>query len=194
MVTCRVGAAGAGDPTGSLTSEAMTQPGPRIEPAPGDTLPEGLPPLNIFATLAKHPKLLDRFNRFGGFLLYKGLVPVREREIVILRVGWRSGSVYEFGQHTVIGKTAGLTDDEVRWLATDATDGWTSTDRDLVEMVDELCMTNTVSDDVWQRLANRWNEQEMMELLVVAGFYRLVSGFLNATGVEREPGVPGWPE
>lgn len=183
----------------------MTPPGPRIEPAPGDTLPEGLPPLNIFATLAKHPKLLDRFNRFGGFLLYKGLLPVREREIVILRVGWRSGSVYEFGQHTDIGRTAGLTEDEVRRLATDGadgadgtdgtdgTDGWTDPDRDLVEMADELCLTNTVSEDVWRRLAKRWNDQEMMELLVVAGFYRLVSGFLNATGVEREPGVPGWP-
>lgn len=171
----------------------MTMPGPRIQPAPADTLPEGLPPLNIFATLAKHPKLLDRFNRFGGFLLYKGELPVREREIVILRVGWRCGSVYEFGQHTVIGKTAGLTEDEVARLVTADLAGWSPADADLVAMADELCVANTVSDRVWESLANRWNEQEMMELLVVAGFYRLVSGFLNSTGVEREPGVPGWP-
>lgn len=171
----------------------MTTSGPRIQPATADTLPEGLPALNIFATLAKHPKLLDRFNRFGGFLLYKGLLPAREREIVILRVGWRSNSVYEFGQHTVIGKTTGLGEDEIARLATDGLDGWSADDAALVEMADELCATNTVGDGVWQRLAERWDDQEMMELLVVAGFYRLVSGFLNSTGVEREPGVPGWP-
>jgi 4-carboxymuconolactone decarboxylase len=167
--------------------------GPRIVPAPAEVLPEGLPALNIFATLAKHPKLLDRFNRFGGFLLYRGLLPEREREIVILRVGWRSGSVYEFGQHTVIGRGAGLSDDEVGRLAAGPLDGWGEADRDLVELADQLCSTNTVDDSLWGRLSQRWNDQEMMELLVVAGFYRLVSGFLNATRVVLEPGTPGWP-
>ena len=168
--------------------------GPRIEPAPADTLPEGLPALNIFATLAKHPKLLDRFNRFGGFLLFRGLIPAREREIVILRVGWRSGSVYEFGQHTVIGKSAGLTDDEVGRLVTEQLDGWSDSDRALVELADQLCSTNTVDDALWARLSGQWGEQELMELLIVAGFYRLVSGFLNATRVPLEPGAPGWPD
>lgn len=168
--------------------------GPRIDPAPADTLPEGLPALNIFATLAKYPKLLDRFNRFGGFLLARGLIPAREREIVILRVGWRSGSVYEFGQHTVMGKGAGLTDDEVGRLATEAREGWSDADRDLVELADQLCSTNTVDDPLWDRLSRRWGEQELMELLVVAGFYRLVSGFLNATRIPLEAGTPGWPE
>ena len=165
----------------------------RIEPVPPGSLPEGLPPLNIFATMAKHPKLLDRFNRFGGFLLYRGLLPAREREIVILRVGWRSGSVYEFGQHTVIGGGAGLTEEEIRRLASEQADGWGEDDRNLVELADQLCATNNVDDALWGRLSQRWNEQEVMELLVVAGFYRLVSGFLNATGVQLEEGTPGWP-
>ncbi|HVA75484.1 MAG TPA: carboxymuconolactone decarboxylase family protein [Acidimicrobiales bacterium] len=170
----------------------MDGTGPRI--APADDAPEGLPPLNIFATLAKYPELLDRFNRFGGFLLFKGLVQAREREIVILRVGWRSGSVYEFGQHTVIGMGAGITDEEVRRLVVESTDGWADGDRDLVELADQLCLTNSVDDDLWARLSARWNEQELIELLIVAGFYRLVSGFLNATGVQLEAGTPGWPQ
>ena len=168
----------------------MDETAPRIAPA---ALPEGLPPLNIFATLAKHPALLDRFNRFGGFLLFKGQLPAREREVVILRVGWRSGSVYEFGQHTVMGKDAGLTDEEVRRLVDESLQGWEPGDRDLVEFADQLCATNTVDDDLWPRLAGRWSEPELIELLVVAGFYRLVSGFLNATGVRLEEGMPGWP-
>jgi 4-carboxymuconolactone decarboxylase len=167
------------------------QPEPRIAPLDHDT--EGLPPLNIFGTLAHHPRLLDRFNRFGGFLLYKGLLPERERELVILRTGYRCASVYEFGQHTRIGTAAGLTADEIRRLATEETAGWNATDGDLVSMVDELCATNSVSDATWSALAARWSEPELLELVVVAGFYRLVSGFLNSVGVQREPGTAGWP-
>jgi 4-carboxymuconolactone decarboxylase len=166
--------------------------GPRIEPIEGQI--EGMPPLNIFKTLAHYPKLLDRFSRFGGYLLYRGLLPERERELVILRVGWRSASVYEFGQHTTIGTAAGLTAEEVAHLAEEHFDGWAPADGDLVTFVDELCAANTVTDATWSRLAARWSEPELMELLVLAGFYRLVSGFLNSVGVQLEPGTPGWPE
>ena len=65
-------------------------------------------PLNIFGALAHHPRLLRRFSAMGGELLQSGLLPPRDREIVVLRVGWRRGSVYEFGQHTLIGAAAGL--------------------------------------------------------------------------------------
>ena len=73
-------------------------------------------PLNIFGVLGLHPKLLKRFNLLGGFLLNKGLLPPREREIVILRIGWNAQAKYEFGQHTIIGKQCGLTDDEITAL------------------------------------------------------------------------------
>jgi 4-carboxymuconolactone decarboxylase len=164
---------------------------PRIAPVEAD--PEGVLPLNIFRTLVKHPDLADRFNRFGGYLLLKGLVPARERELVILRVGWRCGSVYEFGQHTLMSRPAGITEDEIARIATEAKDGWADADWDLIVFADELCTTNTVSDQTWERLAARWSEEELIELLLLAGFYRLVSGFLNAVGVELDPGVPGWP-
>ena len=176
-----------------MSTDSGTAPAnkPRIAPVEGD--PEGLLPLNIFRTLVKHRALADRFNRFGGYLLLKGSLPARERELVILRVGWRSGSVYEFGQHTFMSKPAGVTDDEIARLATESIEGWADGDRDLVVFVDELCATNTVSDGIWTRLAGRWSEEQLIELLVLAGFYRLVSGFLNAVGVELDPGVPGWP-
>jgi 4-carboxymuconolactone decarboxylase len=164
---------------------------PRI--APVDVDPEEFLPLNIFRTMVRHRGLADRFNRFGGYLLFKGLLPAREREIVILRVGWRCGSVYEFGQHTVMSKPAGITDEEIRRLAEESTDGWSEGDRDLVVFADELCGTNTVSDPTWERLASRWSDEQMIELLLLGGFYRMVSGFLNGAGVQLDDGVPGWP-
>ena len=95
----------------------------------------GQAPLNIFATLANNPRVFRRFNQLGGTLLFRSSVPDREREIVILRVGWNARAVYEFGQHTVIGKRAGLSDEEIAALAADAVlDYWSEDLLDLVSM------------------------------------------------------------
>ncbi len=144
-------------------------------------------PLNIFGTIAHHPRLLKRFMNFAGLFLNKGLLPAREREIVILRVGWNCQSVYEFGQHTVIGERVGLSLDEVAGLTRDVVTGqWSDEDAHLIAMADELCADNCVSDATWHALAQKWNEAEIIELVMVAGVYRLVSGFLNTMGVELD--------
>jgi alkylhydroperoxidase family enzyme len=149
--------------------------------------------LNIFRTLARNEPLLRAFARLGGHLLRDGLVPARERELVILRVGWRSGSEYEFGQHTVIGRACGLTDAEIERLTRDTDDGWTDGDRALVRLADELCADDCVGDDTWQQLAQQWSDEQLLELLVLAGYYRLVSGLLNSAAVALEASTPGWP-
>ena len=174
-----------------------TETAPRIQPLSPEAAADllgGARPLNIFLTLAKNEDLYAAFLSLGSYLLSrKGTIPRREREVVILRVGWNSGSDYEFGQHTLIGLHVGLTDDEISRLATDGVDGWSATDAPLVAMCDELCRDNVVSDGTWGRLAERWSEPQLLELLVLAGFYRLVSGFLRSVGVQREPGTPGFP-
>jgi alkylhydroperoxidase family enzyme len=151
-------------------------------------------PLNIFGVLAHHPKLLKRFNLLGGFILNKGLVPERERELVILRVGWNAQAVYEFGQHTVIGLRCGLTQDEIDALTKAPGDhDWSADDRALIALADDLAADDCVSDATWAALTGRWGDAELVELLIVAGFYRLVSGFLNSAGVQLDDGVPGFP-
>jgi len=186
----------------------VTRPSkPRIEPIDlddvtddelSDTLAGALTldgrPLNIFGVLGHHPKLLKRFNLLGGFILNKGLIPERERELVILRVGWNAQAVYEFGQHTVIGKRCGLTDDEIVALTKTPDDHpWSAGDRALIALGDDLHADDCVGDATWMALSDRWSEAELVELLIVAGFYRLVSGFLNSAGVQLDDGVPGFP-
>ncbi len=152
-------------------------------------------PLNIFGALGRHPKLLKRFNLLGGFLLNKGLLPPREREIVILRIGWNAQAKYEFGQHTIIGRQAGLTDTEITALTRAPDDhDWSTDDAALIAMSDELAADDCVTEATWEQLAERWSEAELVELLVVGGFYRLVSGFLNSAGVQLDTGVPGFPD
>ena len=151
-------------------------------------------PLNIFGVLGRHPKLLKRFNLMGGFLLNKGLLPDRERELVILRIGWNANAVYEFGQHTVIGLRCGLTRDEIAALTqAPGTHDWSADDRALIALADDLAADDCVTDATWAALATRWNDAELVELLVVAGFYRLVSGLLNSAGVQLDAGIPGFP-
>lgn len=170
----------------------LTEPGEeataRLRGAFGDRRP-----LNIFATLAHAPKMLDAVLHMGGYLLSGKGIPAREREIVVLRVGWRAGSVYEFGQHTVIGRAAGLSDEEIVRLTEDGLAGWDEGDRLLVAMADDLHGDDRVGEATWAGLAGRWDETQLIELLVLAGFYRLVSGFLSSVGVELDPGTPGWP-
>jgi alkylhydroperoxidase family enzyme len=152
-------------------------------------------PLNIFGTIAHHPRLLKRFMNFAGLFLNKGLLPAREREIVILRVGWNCQSVYEFGQHTVIGQRVGLSMTEIDALTKNSNEyKWSDRDVALIAMSDELCADNCVSDATWKSLTTYWKEDELIELVMVAGTYRLVSGFLNTMGVELDAGTPGWPE
>ena len=151
-------------------------------------------PLNIFRTLGHHPLLLKRFNVLGGAFIAHGLVPAREREIVILRVGWNCRAVYEFGQHTLMGRDAGLADAEIAALAsTRAEAAWSADDQALIALADEVCADDCVSDATFDALRRRWSEAELVELVLLAGFYRMVSGFLNSFGVQAEDGLPGWP-
>jgi alkylhydroperoxidase family enzyme len=164
----------------------------RIEPSGGDV--PGLPPLNIFRTLSRNEPLSRAFLALGGHVLRGDAIPAREREIVILRVGWRAQSEYEFGQHTAIGAAAGLTPEEIAALADVGGLSWSAGDAALISMVDDLCDHDVVSDRTWARLTGRWSEEQLLDLLVLAGYYRLVSGMLNSAGVALEAGSAGWPE
>jgi alkylhydroperoxidase family enzyme len=102
--------------------------------------------------------------------------------------------VYEFGQHTVIGRDAGLTDAEIASLATTrATGPWSRDDQALIALADEICADDCVGEATFDALRRRWKDAEIVELVALAGFYRMVSGLLNTLGVEPEPGLPGWP-
>ncbi len=152
------------------------------------------PPINILATLAHAPNVLKRFSQMGGTLLFRGAVGDREREIVILRVGSNCRSVYEFGQHTAIGKASGLTDAEIKALTLPVAEGtWSEQDQALIALADDLCADDCVSDATWAQLATTWDERQLIELVVCAGFYRMVSGLLNSAGVQLDEGVAGWP-
>ncbi len=142
-------------------------------------------PLNLFATLAHNPRLLKRFNALGGYFLVHGSLPARERELVILRVGARTGSEYEYAQHVVIGLRAGLSADEIE-RTRGGLDAWSGDDRTLLQFVDEMIDSDGAEVTTWEALNERFRDDQMLELVLLVGFYRMLAGFLICVGVEVE--------
>lgn len=152
------------------------------------------PPLNVFATIARHPKLLKRWVVFANHVLNGSTLPARERELVILRTGFLCRSGYEWAQHAAIGRAAGLTDDEIRRLTVgSAADGWSDADRALLRATEELVGDHFVSDATWAALRGTWSEQQLMDLVFAVGQYTLVSMALNSFGVQLEDTTERFP-
>jgi 4-carboxymuconolactone decarboxylase len=180
---------------------------PRIEPVKRsewtDEVKELLAPmekaggrvLNIFATLARYPKLAKRWLVFGNHVLFKSSLPARERELVILRIGYLCKCDYEWGQHVVIGKESGLSDADIKRIP-DGPDakGWKPFDSLLLRATDELFTDAFIGDATWGGLGERYNQRQLMDLVFTIGQYTMVSMALNSFGVQLDAGITGLPE
>jgi alkylhydroperoxidase family enzyme len=150
--------------------------------------------ISLYPTMANNPKLMDRWLTFAGYILRESTLPPREREILILRIGWLCQSEYEFGQHTLVGKSAGLTDEEIKRITEGPkASGWDVFDATLLQAVDELHAHAFITDATWNALAKQYNQQQLMDVVATVGQYNLVSMFLNSFGVQLDQGVPGFP-
>lgn len=150
--------------------------------------------LNLSLTLARHPKMMERWNAFAGYVLKESTLPRRDREILILRVGRLAWSDYEFGQHTIVARWIGMPADDIERIIQGAdAPGLSSFDAALIRAADELIIDQCLTDVTWQALSAVYNEKQMMDLILTVGQYSLVSMLLNSLGVQREPGVPGFP-
>ncbi|MGN5519093.1 carboxymuconolactone decarboxylase family protein [Halopseudomonas sp. Lyrl_26] len=142
---------------------------------------------NIFTTLAHHPELVQRWVPFAEQLLLGSTLPARDREIIVLRMGWLSQSEYEFAHHVAIGKQVGLSDADIHRIVSgaDATN-LPPFDAALIRAVDELNDDSFISDQTWKVLSGKYNTQQMIDLVFLAGHYKLVSMTLNSLGVQLE--------
>lgn len=186
----------------------MNEP-PRIPPVGADGWPEDLQrvrdaplagteapigSLHIFGTLVRHPDLFRVWLPFGGYLLRTGTLDARERELLILRTAVRCRSTYEWGQHVRVSELLGIERDTIdRVLAGPEADGWSAQDALLLRAVDELHDTSTLADDTWAALAERYDERQLIELVMLVGQYHMVAFTLNALGVQLEEGLEGLP-
>jgi len=188
---------------------------PRIEPlsppytpeeerriAAPTTLPGAAPPpLAIFRTVARHPALQDAIKSLGRFYLVpepgtSTTLSPREREIVIDRVCARCGCEYLWGVHVAsFAGAVGFSPEQVAATAqgSAADPVWPERDRLLLRLVDELHDRAAVGDDLWRSLAAEWSETQLIELLILAGWYHASCYFANGVRLDCEPWAPRFP-
>jgi alkylhydroperoxidase family enzyme len=175
--------------------DPLTPPYPsEVQAAFDKIMPPGVPPLTLFTTLARVPRIWDRFR--AGSLLDRGPVTLRHREIVIDRTCARCGCAYEWGVHVAIfAGRAALTPGQV--TATVHGDGadtaWNDQERLLIRLVDELHDTSNISDELWQALAAAFSVDQIFELIALTGFYHSVSFFANGLRLPLESGAAPMP-
>jgi len=146
--------------------------------------------LNIFATLANHPKLLKRWMVFATHVMSKNTLSPRDRELAILRVGVLCRSPYEFGQHVVIAARCDISPAEIDQVRVGPTHpAWTPLEAALLAAVDELHEHSRILDPTWATLAAVYTDEQMIDIVFSVGQYHLVSFALNSCGVELDEGI-----
>jgi len=159
-----------------------------------DAVMRGKPPLLLFTTLARDPRLFKKF--FAAGLLDRGHLTMRQREIVIDRTTALCRSEYEWGVHiAAFASHVGLDAAQITSLATgqprDAC--WSAEESLLLELCDALHAGCDVDDALWQSLQSVFSDEAILELLMLAGFYRTVSYLTNALRLPTEPGAARFP-
>lgn len=128
-------------------------------------------------------------------LMTRNTLSARTRELVILRIGWGAGSEYEFCNHVRVSRALKMSDEEILGVRDpDRCKAYSEADHAVIKMADELMDGTEVSAQTQAVLKAAFSEAERVELLIAAGFWRMMACWLNTVKVPLEPEVPGWPE
>jgi len=158
-------------------------------------MPPGAPPLVLFTTLARDQRLFERF--MDGGLLDQGHLTLRQREVVIDRVTAQCGSEYEWGVHVAyFGSAAGFTSEHLRAFRYGVSSDpcWSDEDRLLIRLCDCLAEASNIDDALWSDLEAAYSAEAVIELILLAGFYRTVSYLANSLRLPLEEGSARFPE
>jgi 4-carboxymuconolactone decarboxylase len=149
-------------------------------------------PGNLAQILASNPALYSVWSGFSSGLHLVRQLPARDKELGILRVAWRCQAPFEWGQHVRRALALGITEDEITQIRVGPEhDGWEEFECHLLRAVDELHDDGTISSATWTALADRYDNAQLIEFLMVTGFYHLMAFLLNALAVPLEAGARG---
>ena len=147
----------------------------------GDTNP-------VLRTFAHHPKLADLFSQLNVHLLLTNTLPVKLRQIAIMRVAWITKTTYMWSSHLNTSRLVGLTDEMYRPLQVGASDPYfTEFERWVIRATEEMVEDRKISDASWAALMEEWTHQQMLDFMFTVGCYVAVAGVMRSTGAEREP-------
>jgi alkylhydroperoxidase family enzyme len=150
--------------------------------------------LGVWSTCAQAPELCSSWLAFTDYLLQESSLPIRDRELLILRIGYLNGGSYEWAAHRGLARSSGITDAQMRQI-TEGPDaaGWSDWDATLLRAADELHDSALISDSTWNALAERYDQRQLMETVFTVGQYNMVAMYLNSLGVQFDEGFEGFP-
>lgn len=141
----------------------------------------------VLRTFAHHPVLANVFSQFQVHLLSTNTLPVKERQIAIMRTAWLTKATYMWSSHLNTSKLVGLTDEMYGPIQRGADDPYfTEFERTVIRATEDLVGNYEVSDANWTALRKEWNEQQMLDFLFTVGCYVMVAGVMRSTGAERQ--------
>ena len=184
-----------------IAQEGSTTPVPRVEPFDHLTgsrinLPED--PQGASSLRQLCPEVSDtcrKYWAYTGNFVQNTVLPIRDRELIILRTAWLSRGDYIWGRHNVIGQDAGLSVQEIArvTLGPDAS-GWSDFDAALLRAADELHLSRFISDATWNALGGRYTEEQQREVVMIVGNYTQLAMFQNTLGAQLPSDIEGLPD
>ncbi len=146
----------------------------------------------MLLALMCHPDLYERFSSVNIELMARGALPHRDRELVILRVGWLCQAPYEWGEHVRIAKMVGVSAEEVEAVTLGSSaDCWSEHDAALLKTAEELHEGAMLSEDTWAVLSSTYDDKQLFELLVLIGQFTAVAYFQNSLRFRLSEGNEG---
>ena len=150
--------------------------------------------LGVWSTCANAPGLCNAWLEFTDYLLRESSLPIRDRELLILRIGYLNQGAYEWAAHRGLALSVGINEDELKDITIGSSaDSWSEWDSALLKAAEELHESALVSEETWANLTRRYDKRQMMEVVFTVGQYNLVAMYLNSLGVQFEEGWIGFP-
>ena len=196
LLTALIPAPGAANQGGANTPSAVK----RVERFPRPAEMRIKPPAGATGSRPTHacPRTLEMCQKFwaiAGHFLNDPTIPVRDRELLVLRTAWLSRVDYEWGSHVTIAEEAGITEQEISRVTQGAdAKGWSEFDAALLRAADELHSNRFITDATWQTLAGRYADHQLVEVVLTVGNYTLLGMYFNTIGVPVEPGMAQVPD
>ena len=159
-------------------------------------VPSSMAHLNVFRVMLHHPELAAATGNLLATLLYKAnKLDLRLRELIIMRVAWRTGSVYEWTQHWRVAERLEIDADSMLAVRDGrAADCLGDTDRAVLAATDETLDAGRISDATWTECCTYLEtEAERIELVLAISNWRLFSEMFRSLQIPLEEGVDHWP-
>ena len=150
--------------------------------------------LGVWSTCANAPRLCNAWLEFTDYLLGESSLPIRDRELLILRIGYLNQGAYEWAAHRGLALSVGISEDELKDITIGSSaDSWSEWDSALLKAAEELHEAALVSEETWATLSRQYDKRQMMEVIFTVGQYNLVAMYLNSLGVQFEEDWIGFP-